>query len=403
MKPRIWRGLALYGLWSSVAACPFSADHPLIGLRTLADKVVVRIYTNGPPGCSDTGTGFFINPAGDVLTAGHLLPEKCTNENTSIKVSLAQDAAAAADDDAIDAHLVARSSLDVVLLRLEKQPDSKRQFLKIAAAPENKAAWKNRCVLIASHYIDQFDTYSSFAEIASVALTGSSGWALSGEGFNQTRSGSPVIFDDGSVAAVFLSRPGDPSDRAAIVQSRAYILPIARIPKSELDFSQITARKGSLRPFPSQSQKSLPAPSSAVKSSFGVSITVNGYQIDAALPVYLLAKNGEGLTRVGSLQEAGAMALFSGSDIVREVVVPRQFNASPGFKFDASTLKILTASLNPRVTPLPTNPCATPDAAGCYVLGPHGDSLELRFKLYPGIDGRHAWVDSEVHLVQRPK
>jgi hypothetical protein len=402
MKPSAWRWLGLYGVWSGVAACPFSADHPLIGLRSLADEAIVRVYTNGPPGCSDTGTGFFINAAGDVLTAGHLLPEKCTDENTSIKVSVAHDASAADSED-VSAHILSRSSLDVALLRLEKQPDSRYQFLKIALAPENESTWKNRCVLIASHYDNQFDTYSTFAEIASVALIGSNGWALSGEGFNPTRSGSPVILDDGSVVAVFLSRPGDPSDRQAIIQSRAYILPIAHIPKSELDFSEITAKKGSLRLFPNRSPGSSTARFSAVNSSFGISITVNGYQIDEALPVYLLAKNGEVLTRAASLSEAGVKALFSGSDIVREVVVSRKFSASPGFSFDASTLSILTTSLNPRVTPLPTSPCGTPDAAGCYVLGPHGDNLELRFKLYPGIDGRHAWVDGEVHLVQRPK
>lgn len=402
MKPRAWHCLALYGVCSSVAACPFSADHPLIGLRPLADQTIVRINTNGPPGCSNEGTGFFINAAGEVLTAGHILPEKCTDENTSITVRLAHDASAT-DSNAIDAHLVGRSSLDVVLLRLEKQPDKKYQFLKLAAAPGNESTFKNRCVLIASYYANQFDTYSTFAEIASVAVIGSNGWALSGEGFNPTRSGSPVILDDGSVTAVFLSRPGDPTDRNAIIQSRAYVLPIARIPKSELDISQIVARKGSLQPFPNYPPDSPPARASAVNSSFGVSITVNGYQTNAVLPVYLVAKNDGGLTRVGSLGEAGLMAAVSGSDIAREVVVSRQFNASPGFRFDASTLKILTVSKNPPVTPLPTNPCTTPEAAGCYVLGPLGDSLELRFKLYPGIDGRRAWVDGEVHLVQRPK
>lgn len=402
MKSRALLCLAPCIAWSSVAACPFSADHPLIGLRALADHVVVRIDTNGPPGCSDTGTGFFINAAGDVLTAAHLLPEKCTDQNTSIKVSFASDGSAA-DSDTVDAHLLARSSLDVLLLRLEKQPDKKYQFLKIAPAPKNVSAWKNRCVLLASHYNNQFDTYSTFAEIASVALIGSSSWALSGEGFNATRSGSPVILDDGTVAAVFLSRPGDPSNRDTIIQSRAYILPIASIPKGELDFSKIAAKKGSLMPFPLPSPVGHTTQSAAVNSSFGISLTVNGYRTDPALPIYMLAKNGGALTRADSMLEAGVLALASGSDIVREVVASRQFNASPGFRFDASKLSIITASVNPRVTPLPTSPCATADAAGCYVIGPDGESLELRFKLYPGIDGRRAWVDGEVHLVQRPK
>ncbi|SMP82114.1 S1 family peptidase [Noviherbaspirillum suwonense] len=401
MKPRALHCLALYGVWSSVAACPFSADDPLLRLRPLADQTIVRINTNGPPGCTNMGTGFFINAAGEVLTAGHIFPEKCTDENTSINVRLGHDASAT-DSDPIEAHVVARSSLDVVLLRLEKQPDKKYQFLKVAAVPGNESTFKNRCVLIASHYETQFDTYSTFAEIASVAVIGSNGWALSGEGFNPTRSGSPVILDDGSVTAVFLSRPADPTNRNTIIQSRANILPIARIPTSELHISQIAARNGTLQPFPSQPLDSQSAHASAVNSSFGISITVNGYQTNPALPVYLVAKKDGGLKPVGSLLEAGATALATGSDIVREVVETRQFNASPGFRFDASTLKIITAALNPQKTPLPTSPCDTPEAAGCYILGPNGDILELRFKLYPGIDGRRAWVDGEVHLVQRP-
>lgn len=400
MRSRVCCWLVLYGFWCTATACPFSEDHPLIGLRQLADQAIVRIQTNGPPGCTGTGTGFFINAAGDVLTAGHLLPEQCTSANTSIQVSLAPDSSAKVPVP-IEAYLVARSSLDVALLRLERQFDRKLQFLKIAAMPNDAASWKNRCVLVASHYENQLDTYSTFAEIASTVLIGGSSWALSGEGFNPTRSGSPVILEDGTVAAIFLSRPGDPSDREVVIQSRAYILPIARIPVNELDLSKIAARDGLLRAFPNKFPGT--AISSPVNSSFGISITVNGNQTSGDLPIYLLAKDEAGFTRYNSLFEAAAIALMSGSSIVREVVELRHFKAAPGFKFDTSRISITTASLNPRMTPLPTIPCATADAVGCYVLTPEGDSIELRFKLYPGIDGRRAWVDGELHLVQRPK
>ena len=387
--------------YSSVAmSCPFDPKDPLLQMRDWADTAIVRIDTVGTAECTGAGTGFSINAAGNILTAGHVVPATCAAESTSITVRWSTTPGSPTLSAPVSAHVLRRSSLDVALLELDNVPNGPRQYLRLPPQPIQEATYKNRCVILASHYYEQTDAYTTFAEIASIALEGNIQWALSGEGFNSSRSGSPLISSDGRVVAIFVARPEAPDDRDKVIQSRAYVLPLHKLPSAEINLASVQTLPGHLPPFLTKDDSSAaPLLLPRVRTAFGISITEQGFQTGPDLPTFVLGIDGT-LSEVGSLQEGLLQALVTGKSLVRQTNARRHFTADPGFAFDPKSLTFKVASVNPQRTPLPSRLCEGAADRSCHFFSEMNRVLELRFTLYPGFDGRRAWIDAEAHLDQ---
>jgi hypothetical protein len=257
---------------------------------------------------------------------------------------------------------------------------------------------KDSCILLASHYYEQTDTYSTFAEISSVSLDGDKRWAVSGDGFNPSRSGSPVILPNGEVAAIFVARPIDPSDRANIFFSRGYVQPLATVPAQEIDIERYSSTPGELKPFLTLNAVT-GTKSSRVLTSFGISVTEAGYR--STPPFYLVDPKSGALSRASdSLPSVLGKAFISGQSVVRKVDVSRDFAADPGYAFDEKSIKYKVASINPTRALLPTMLCDEKQQDNCIAMPKDRTSMQLRFSLYPGVDGRNSWVDAEIHVAQ---
>lgn len=417
--------VAIIACIGSVMACPFDSKDPLLKLRSWSDQAIVRIDTVGTNECTNTGTGFFINAAGNIITAGHVVPVNCVSDNLLIKVRWTKNPNTGELSDPVAAHVIDRSSLDVALLELEMPPDEERQFLRLEPLTNDSSKYKNRCTLLASHYFEQTDTYSTFAEIVSVSLLGDRRWALSGEGFNPSRSGSPLILSNGKVVALFVARPGnDNNDRDQAILDRAYVLPLANVPTNEINLSAVAIKSGKLDPFltePAQ-ESFLDAPAHisggkdreaswktsesrthrSVNTSFGLSITEEGFRIDPSLPFYFYKHGKLSKSNTSIPHQVISQAALTGSSILRQITAHRRFTASPGYLFDPSTITFEVAALNPPGSELPDRPCEGTKDIGCYSVLENGRSLELRINLYPGIDGRRSWIDAEVRITERP-
>lgn len=394
---RLLGGFLLWLLASRVIACPFSLTDPLLQLRSAADITIVKVHTLGPSPCTTVATGFFVSPTGHILTAGHVVPPECSNDNTSIMVQWSEEPSSKKLLGPFPAKVVGRSSLDVLLLQLTSNPDETRQFLQLSAKSVAPVTFKNACVLLPSHYYDQTDTYSTFAEIASVSLEGDMRWALSGDGFNPSRSGSPIIVGDGQVVAIFLGRPGDPTDRERIIASRAYVLPLASIPTHEIDVERLQTAPGQLKKFLTPNGVAA-VKAQRVRTSFGISLTLPGNS--ASPPFFFVTKNGDLSRAPDGLVQAGVQALQRGLSIVRQVAVERSFTAEPGYAFDHKSIEYHIASINPQNATLPKELCDEKRQEDCVVISPDQTTMKLRFFLYPGIDGRRSWVDAEMHVTQ---
>lgn len=389
--------LLLGALAEQLLACPFNSNDPLLQLRDASDFAIVKINTVGPGSCETVGTGFFFSPAGHILTAGHIVPPEC-EKNTSILVRWSKTPRSSELLGPYQAEVAARSSLDVLVLQLTSAPDRSRQFLQPSSRALDPTTLKNACTLLSSHYHEQNDTYSTFAEIASVSLEGNSRWALSGEGFNPSRSGSPIIVGNGEVAAIFLGRPIDPENREGVIASRGYVQPLAGIPRHEIDIEGLRATPGLLSKFLTLNSSSTASKAKRVRTSFGFSLTLAGRNIEP--PFFFEAKNGALSRAPNSLLEAGLQAFRRGLSIVTQVAVERTFKADPGFGFDPTTIEYRVASLNPQNATLPRQMCDEKRLQDCVALSPDRTSMQLRFFLYPGVDERRSWVDAEVHVTQ---
>lgn len=380
----------------SASACPFSATDPILRMREFIDLAIVRINTNGPGHCAGVGTGFFINRAGRILTAGHVVPQDC-DASTAINVRWETTPGGSTLSAPVQAKVVQRSSLDVAVLELVDAPTASNEFLSVA--PASPQTLKNACMLLASHYYEQNDSYTTFAEIASVSLDSDQRWALSGEGFNPSRSGSPVVNSEGQVVAIFLAKPADPVDRLLTIQSRAYIYPLSRIPKSEINLEDLGGRDFHLSQFYTAPGTAVVFVPQRLLTSFGVSITENGLKTDLALPTYTIDGDGE-LVKRDSLAEALLHILFSHGSLVRQTVAKRKFDASPGYVFDPTTVRLNVASINPRKAPRPSHECTGVEQVDCFTFSGDKRTVEFRFMLFPGYDGTRAWLDAEVHIAQ---
>lgn len=386
---------------TSAEGCPFSKDDPLHTLRQWAGKAIVRIDTIGTKECTNSGTGFFVNAAGDVLTAAHVVPADCKSDYTDIKVRWEEDSGKLSLP--IDARVIGRSSLDVALLKLEKTPEKPLQFLLLESSPD-VALLKNECILLPSHYFEQTDTYTSFAEIGSVALEGGDRrWALSGIGANPSRSGSPVILSNGRAVAMFLARPGDVQDRATKIENRGYILPIAAVPKNEIDLIAVSSASGKFEPFlklPPDSAKQ--AASRYQNTAFSLSIFEPGNRTNPNEPIYLIPPEGQ-IKRFGDIGQALIQLAVRGGTLGKKVTTQRHFEAAPGYVFLPETLAIRDDYRNPQKVELPSRACGGNDDSNCFSVKADGQILEFRVDLYPGIDSRSSGIDAEIHIAQRPK
>ncbi len=400
------------------ADCPYPGENNLLSARQWIDLAVVRIVVNGPGECTTTGTGFFVGSSGEVMTAAHVVPKQC-DSISSIKVYWNEEPGGAQLSGGIEAAVVGRSSLDAALLRLKNDAGdggpSSRQYLMLENQQSDDSKYRNRCVLLASHYFEQYDVLTSFAEISSVALVGnSSRWALSGPGFNPSRSGSPLLLSNGRVVGIFVEKAGDSSDRNQVIENRAYILPISKIPDTEIDVSAIRSQQakgvgGLLEPFltlhiPMSEGGLDPFEARALKPiniAFGLSITEEGFRTDPSLPTFV-SRQGK-LMRVSSLTEAVAQTIIGGGSVLRQVPVTRRYKADPGRVFNPETFAIEVASLNPpeAASELPRQRCGEAQT-NCFAILEGGTVLELRMNLYPGLDGRRSWIDGEVRIAQIP-
>ncbi|NSZ17124.1 serine protease family protein [Agrobacterium vitis] len=347
------------------------------------------------------------------MTASHVVPKEC-EDSTSIKIYWNEKPGKASLSHGVEAKVIARSSLDAALLQLLEQPQSEvsdgedRQYLMIEEPQEDKEKYRNRCGLLASHYFEQYDILSSFAEISSVSLIGNAQrWALSGVGFNASRSGSPLILGNGHVVGIFVERAGDSSDRKKAVENRAYILPLSSIPDIEINLTKIRNHQkpfdGFMLPLLSlRIQTSSPAKDPAesradrpINVAYGVSLTIDGFKLDPSLPTFV--SRGGQLLEVGSLVDAMLTTAISGGDILRKVTVNQTFTADPGYVFDPATFKVEAASLNPPEARLPAQQCEGKQT-NCFRLSDKGSVLSVSFDLYPGVDGRRSWIDGEVRI-----
>lgn len=383
---------------TAAVGCPYDPKDPLLRLRASADSTVVKVEVTGPNGCDNVGTGFFVSAQGHILTADHVIPAKCTNAKTAIDIWWTE-LGDTKQSGPFAARVVARSKFDVVALKLEAAPEPSRRFLAARLTDQDTQSLRNSCVLLASRESRQPDTYSTFAEIVSVSLEGDKRWSVSGEGFNSERSGSPVILRSGEVAAIFVGRPTDPSDRDNIIFSRATVVPLALIPKVEIDLGRLTKSPGNLSAFPPSTTPTAKSP----RTSFGISVTESGGRISPDLPNFFVSSDGALQPAPSDLITAGTQALIERRSLVRRINVAKQFSADPGFVFDPTTIDYSIASMNPPKATLPRTICGVGVKENCLELTKDLKSLTVNMWMYPGIDGRRAWVDAEMRVNQKPE
>ena len=402
MKALIACGFCLFFWALPVFACPYGAGDNLLKLRLAADYAIVRIDTLGPGVCTTTGTGFFVDSKGHVATAGHIVPSECDGKST-INVTWTIKAFDKTLTDPVSAKVISRSAeSDVAVLELNGGNLQDRQYLKLPSSNGDDAKYKLQCVLLASHYSEQLDSYLTFAEIASVTLDSDPRWALSGEGFNPSRSGSPVILDDGRVVAMFVARPEDETNRAKIIQSRAYITPLGRISPTEINLADLQKSTGQLPSFLTPTKTpAVTSDNQNIRTTFGISITEPGFRLDG--PIYVVASDTN-IVKVDSNVEALGFIALNGGSVASAVDVHREFAAIPGYQFLPATVKIVHTSLRPKATPLPINECSLINSTDCFALTSDRSKIDFRFHLYPGrLDATRSWIDAEISVTQSLK
>ncbi len=213
------RGIALAAVLfvPNVALADCGTHAEMIAVAGHVSPAVVKIQTiSAQPGCETVGTGFLVSSGGYILTAKHVVPAGCIDQ--SIRGLVAYT------DRTVELEVVDASATDAALLRIVGGATGlpSLSLLRPIAEPRR---FQNRTVVIVS-----FDDAEPIATLGRVLLTRPTGepykWRICGAAANPGRSGSPVIMQDGSVAAIFVDRPvGD--------QDIASILPVANI--SDID------------------------------------------------------------------------------------------------------------------------------------------------------------------------
>jgi hypothetical protein len=307
-----------------------------------------------------------------------VVPASCKGQSITIKWSKPEDPLALSEG--IPASVLARTSLDVALLQPAVAPDTSLSYIKLDIDGHTPVLdYKNKCVLLASHYLEQLDTLTSFAEISSVALASDSRrWALAGSGFNPSRSGSPLILANSAAVAVFVARPVGGGDRQ--IQDRALIVPVRNVPLSEIDLKSLISTAGELHQLGDQVEtlvaQSVQVPFGGsvdllaivarrpVLSAFGLSLEAQGFRTEPALPTWV-ERDGV-LTRQSSLQNGIVDVMLNGGSVLRQIEVEQNFVADDGFAFDPETLTLEASSHNPMSESLPTHQCTANITENCF-------------------------------------
>jgi hypothetical protein len=310
---------------------------------------------------------------GHVLTAGHVVPENCSD--LTIRGELA------GERQPLSLKLVERSALDAALLQFVTPP-SELVALSIGSPIENETTFNFKDVVILSFYKEFTSPTPTTARIDSVAVIGQPNlWALCAVAANRGRSGSPVMTAAGTVLAIFVEKPGDDS------QDIARVLPINKIK----DLSGLSAEP------PIFSFKAVDWSASQIGPRSSVNLDLPLRDSEKYREHNLFYKPGRFIEEGGKfvsadqINSAEILAKGIGGTHIRYAVRKEQkFDAIEGYTFDPSVFILRVANMIPRASRRPDQPCADAKAWDCYEFSTDGRSLNVRYTLYVGHEWDHA-------------
>lgn len=368
----------------------YAATHP----------TVVQIQTLGPgQGCSIFGSGFFITPYGNVMTAKHVVPEECQNQTILVRYE--------GNLEGIRMRVKVRSQRDIAILEPEAKPAAPIPYLEIDQTTP-PGDMQDKQVLVLS-FPEQYSRASyTAARVEAPGLRDDSNiWVLCGPAANPGRSGSAVVTAKGQAIAVFIERPRD-GERAA--QDVLRVIPIRVAVDLQLpERSSVAAAAGAAAAGSVLETGTLASKPGQLAYSYPVHFTTS----DPPLPTEsanrflirardgkLEVRNASGLSMLDLLVAAsdGWMTRY------RSIADPAQltFRAIPGYRFDPQSLRLAAESHNPREAEVPNRICQKDEEIDCFQVSSNGQQVTLRMRMYRGPvgDAARGWFHGELQSIQ---